>query len=423
MRAAFVIAGICVLVNSPKAGAPSQLATGSQASLAVQDRPIRAAHLVSRSHGCALVDDHLLWTENEGMSWTDITPPLNSEKSIDAVFFRDLKHAWVMLHRTAYPPAIYIGKSEDSGRSWSIEAFADDDPEMINSYGNLAAFSFADETHGWVLLTKQSSSAASLAGMFATGDGGNTWSRLPDPPINGSIRFTSEQVGWITGGVLGNELYVSKDGGRSWIRREVKPPAQAESAWATHYALPTFHDAKHGILPVTYSVGPDLSSVLAVYATADGGDTWELKNAEGPSPQRSGSFTDVDSTVIDAFYAGGSIIIGKNFHRRGARLPAELPAEPGLQVEQMNFVDLQNGWLLASRNRGCMRPGCTEVTALLGTVDGGKTVSLLLGSTETRGRSASDGPLSQDLVPSVRNLFGADSFFSTLCRCCPTGSI
>jgi photosystem II stability/assembly factor-like uncharacterized protein len=274
MRAAFVIAGICVLVNSPKAGAPSQLATGSQASLAVQDRPIRAAHLVSRSHGWALVDDHLLWTENAGISWTDITPPLDSEKSIDAVFFRDTKHAWVMLHRTAYPPAIYIGRSEDGGHSWSIEALAESDPEMINSYGNLAAFSFADEIHGWVLLTKQSSSAASLAGMFATADGGATWSRLQDPPINGSFRFTSEQVGWITGGVLGNEFYVSKDGGRSWIRREVTPPTQAESAWATHYALPAFHDAKHGILPVTYSVGPDLSSVLAVYATADGGDTW-----------------------------------------------------------------------------------------------------------------------------------------------------
>lgn len=222
-------------------------------------------------------------------AWSDITPPLKSEKSIDTVFFRDTAHGWVMLHRTAYPPAIYIGKTEDGGASWSLEPFAGGDQEMINSYGNIAAFSFVDEAHGWVLLTKQSSSAASLAAIFVTADGGATWSRLPDPPINGSMRFTSDQVGWISGGVLGNELYVTRDGGHVWLRRELKPPAQAQNAWAAYYGLPAFQDPRHGILAATYSVGHELSAVLALYTTSDGGDTWQLKNAEGPRPERFGA--------------------------------------------------------------------------------------------------------------------------------------
>ena len=251
-------------------------------------------------------------------------------------------------------------------------------------------FSFTDQVHGWVLLTKQSSSAASLAAMFATTDGGATWSRLPDPPINGSIRFTSEQIGWISGGVLGNELYVTRDGGRSWARREMKPPSEAENAWAAHYDVPAFQDLQHGILPVTYSVGHDPSTVLAVYATADGGDMWDLKRAEGPTSHRYGSLTEVDSAVIDAFHAGASIVIGNNFRRHAARLPPELSTLTELQIEKMNFIDPQNGWLLASRNKGCVAPGCTSVTALLGTKDGGRTLSLLLENTRTRLASVSE---------------------------------
>ncbi len=44
--------------------------------------PIQRAKLISPSHGWALAGGRLLWTENDGVQWNDITPELGAGERI-----------------------------------------------------------------------------------------------------------------------------------------------------------------------------------------------------------------------------------------------------------------------------------------------------------------------------------------------------
>jgi photosystem II stability/assembly factor-like uncharacterized protein len=68
-------------------------------------------------------------------------------------------------------------------------------------------------------------------------------------------------------------LYATADGGATWTRRSVAPPARYEHARLV-YELPTFFGPNRGVLPVTLLRGGRAD--LAFYLTADGGRTWQV---------------------------------------------------------------------------------------------------------------------------------------------------
>jgi|GEM_PF-1456813 len=345
--------------------------------------PIQQAKLVSPSRGWALAGGRLLWTDNDGLQWDDITPQLSAGEELDTVYFSDDHHAWTVIRQPSETGTakLYIGATTDGGTSWTKQSIAEGDTEMLDLYGNSGDISFADSLDGWVILTKQSSSAGSRAGLFYTRDGGNSWSRLPDPPINGSIRFISPQTGWLCGGVLGHELYVTHDGGRTWQRRILAPPSEVQKAYRIAYYPPVFQDGNHGVIAATFDIpktmfgAHEISFLIASYETSDGGDTWTLHNVEKRA--HSTTITTFDSTVFDVFATGSFVVVGNRNSRHVGTLPAGLSPQH-FDIEQADFIDPENGWVLLSRDRGCHKPGCVSISALVGTEDGGKTMTLLL---------------------------------------------
>jgi photosystem II stability/assembly factor-like uncharacterized protein len=51
--------------------------------------------------------------------------------------------------------------------------------------------------------------------LFKTTDGGKTWNELAMPLI-GPVHFVDLDRGWVTGGIEGDELYITVDGGKTW---------------------------------------------------------------------------------------------------------------------------------------------------------------------------------------------------------------
>lgn len=359
------------------------------------DGPIQKAKLVSPSHGWALAGGRLLWTDNNGLQWNDIIPQLSAGEEIDAVYFSDNHHAWTVIRQPSETGTakLYVGTTSNGGSSWTKQPIAEGDTEMLDLYGNSGDISFADSLTGWTLLAKISSSAASRAGLFFTRDGGSSWSRLPDPPINGSIRFISPQTGWLCGGVLGNELYVTRDGGRTWQRRMLEPPSEVQKAYRTTYYTPVFHDPNHGFAAATFDIpktmfgGHEISFLIASYETSDGGDTWTLQSVQKRSHRTTVAI--FDSTVFDALDADNAIVVGNQTARRVGALPAGLSPQH-FDIEDADFIDPENGWVLLSHDRGCHKPGCINVSALIGTEDGGKTLTLLLRNTRVNPSSQAE---------------------------------
>ncbi|HTU48727.1 MAG TPA: hypothetical protein VMF91_26935 [Bryobacteraceae bacterium] len=389
-----VCLAIWLTSGTPNAAANS-LGKASQASLG-QDRPIREAHLLSPAHGWVLAGDRLLWTGNNGGQWNDVTPPLGSNRSIDGAFFLDANHAWAIIHqRDEYPEHIYIAVTTNGGNAWSVESLTTD-KDVLEGYANLAKLSFPDASHGWILLTKTSSSAGSLSYLYATSNGGESWSRLPDPPVNGSFAFFTTRMGWLCGGVQGDELYVTRNSGQTWTQQVLPEPPQVQKAVHKGCFLPSFADSKKGMDVLSYDVTETaqrtspLLEGTATYVTSDGGETWQVRSTEQPTKLGPGAMSIFDSTIVTAYYAGNAIVIAANTRKQVARLPAGLDA-PHLVIREMSFVDSQDGWLVGIDD--CLRQGCTSVTALFGTEDGGKTLSLLLQNSHLVQAATSAGQL------------------------------
>lgn len=99
-----------------------------------------------------------------------------------------------------------------------------------------ADIDFGDQMHGWLV---NSPAPQTPNQMYATSDGGGSWFRLPNPPVDsGGLAVRSGGEIWLatTAASPGAHVYLSTDGGRSWQGRALlstPPPVE----WAPNTRL------------------------------------------------------------------------------------------------------------------------------------------------------------------------------------------
>jgi photosystem II stability/assembly factor-like uncharacterized protein len=83
---------------------------------------------------------------------------------------------------------------------------------------------FSDVDNGWAL----AASPPSYSGphFYSTTDGGASWTRLPDPPVDAIVfEFRGPSEGWIGAKGAGQpHVYISADRGHSWTKRALPTP-------------------------------------------------------------------------------------------------------------------------------------------------------------------------------------------------------
>lgn len=130
-------------------------------------------------------------------------------------------------------------------------------PSLPPSYDT--SYAFVNRSMGWAEVARRDGGSA----VFKTEDGGKHWRQLTTLVGDwvGTLQFVDTTHGFVLT-THPNQLYRTTDGGAHWVPVAVP---QGET-----YDV-TFADARHG-----WSVAqPANSSQLpAMYATADGGDTW-----------------------------------------------------------------------------------------------------------------------------------------------------
>lgn len=192
-------------------------------------------------------------------------------------------------------------RTADGGAHW--------DPVGLPA-SSVGSITFTDPLHGWLLSFLGGDPQTVL--LFATGDGGDTWQHLPDPPSPfignksssfGGITFRSPTDGWMGGSsTVEPAVYSSGDGGRTWQRHLLPLPA-------TTVPIPTsgngqgvgsFSTAVH-LLPgagVIASVSSPYGDEY-VFTSLDGGTTW---TRVGPPP---GNVTYADLRYQDTIHWWG----------------------------------------------------------------------------------------------------------------------
>jgi photosystem II stability/assembly factor-like uncharacterized protein len=205
------------------------------------------------------------------------------------------------------------------------------------------ALAFSDPRNGWLSVGTASSGGHSV-NLYGTGDGGNTWQRLPDPPTDATttVAFRRPSEGWM--GSKGDPLphvYTTSDAGRSWSRHNLPLPATGvpPGAITSIYLLP-------GIGAIAFlDTGSGPSFPLTSF---DGGVSWNYV-----APSASGeSFGDTIG-FQDAFH--WCVIDGNTLYRSSDAgltwLPISNKLPAGLYFCQ--FLDSKHGWgLVADPGRG-----------------------------------------------------------------------
>ncbi|HUO05093.1 MAG TPA: choice-of-anchor X domain-containing protein [Candidatus Binataceae bacterium] len=351
--------------------------------------------LVSEAEGAP---HHLMWTNDGGATWSDITPHSRKYSSLDIadVFFLDTKRGWVLLlpqnvvcesDRPRFvrvsanmqlacaggsqPKEFALAFTIDGGVTWSFPRVtingSDLESGKITPFGRIG---FIDPVHGWMNLIREGRHGTCL---FVTSDGGRTWQLTATPEEQfGDVLMVTPMMGWAITWGRNDQLYVTRDGTRSWQKVSLEAPKEIEPAAEPLNELPTFQDSKHGFVAVTYAGGLKARSAnlaLVLFGTDDGGRTWKpvrivrgLKFSAVLGERVASAIVDstwiVPQLTVDAeqpvlrqiplgtdFKDNGT---SENWHRSG-----------NFWISQFSFINPTQGWIAASPER------------LFSTIDGG----------------------------------------------------
>ena len=324
--------------------------------------PMDAMQLLSPNIGWASWQGDLFWTEDSGLTWTEITPARNifGSHKLLSVFFLDTKQGWAL-------SADAVFSTTDAGDHWSMTTLDISKlQERKWSNATLGQIYFADSAHGWMSMDVEEVGQVHKAWLLVTSDGGRSWAPAPtDPGVAGTIRLVTPTAGWLRS-FSGDELLVTHDAAHSWEKVSLTPPEGGFSNSDATYDLPTFENSEHGHLAVTYTGGLGRKAIAILYATDDGGLTWKpdstLRDLASVPVGSGVSSTVVGSTWITATQLNSSSNPVITPIASGATLSAAYHSESGYYgSHKLSFITPSLGWVL------------TNSDYLLSTSDGGAT--------------------------------------------------
>jgi photosystem II stability/assembly factor-like uncharacterized protein len=269
-----------ILASTP--GAPSQWSPQESGTKA-------------RFRGLSVVSPLVVWasgtdgtfarTEDGGKTWKAAIVPGAAKLDFRDVHAVDGKTAYLLSAGPGDLSKIY--KTTDAGRSWALQLTNPD------SSGFLDTIAFWDADHGLAFGDPVEGRFA----VFATDDGGKTWTRTPTAgmprAIEGEGAFAASgtclvvegksNVWFGTGGARTSRVFRSTDRGKTWAVSETPVKAGTPSAGIFSVA---FRDADHGIAIGGDYKKPDEAGG-SVALTSDGGKTWRAAKGKPPRGFRS----------------------------------------------------------------------------------------------------------------------------------------
>lgn len=320
--------------------------------------------------GYALTGSELALTSDSGSTWRASTPPGLAAADIRAVRFLDAQNGFVVALSGTERQAFKLWRTADGGVTWTSSRLP-----MPGNVDAAAPISIAvpDASHVFVSLSLQQSLGLPGPGvLLASPNGGRTWSRHLLPG-SGEIAFPTPVRGWLA--PVDGGLYGTRNGGRTWQPVTVPAPTSFRSTLPLA-ALPTFSDATHAVLPVTFRRGA--RAAVSFLTSRNGGTTWRTTaTITGRALKPAGRVPAAIAAATDwiALPNGGSSVVSVTNGKPGLRVAtAGLPlTTPGFELEDVSFASATTGWARVSTCTAGTGARCTRSETLYRTLDGGVT--------------------------------------------------
>jgi photosystem II stability/assembly factor-like uncharacterized protein len=378
-----LVLGLALVLNSGLFGCSTLTERPAEISNAGDKADyISEIHMVDAGNGWAwsggVEGRHLLLhTSDGGRTWMDRTPRAFPYIA-DGSCFLNSQTAWVStLDRKNYVGGLL--RTTDGGKSWSVLI-----RQGTASYGCFTENStsrFFNAHHGVANTADYSAGSVDVC-FYKTDNGGKDWKPVVIIPPGGSYAneppgtiglsdIAPETVGYcppenvvITHGDMDDEkpkdavrLSVSTNLGKQWHDLSLPLPSQKYREGFVGCGTPVFIDEKNGWLPVHIARrNTDETvawNVMAFYATHDGGETWSPRSGiiDGGTNQF-GQFDTVSSKDIFV-RCGASLFVTHDGAQSWQIITPDI--DLGLEgakryVTQMDFVDVNHGWMIISDN-------------------------------------------------------------------------
>ncbi len=314
--------------------------------------------------GIGVGREYLYRTVDGGYTWLDVTPGDRSEDQclmINSSFFLDEGQAWVVTEDCSSRSGT-LYRTQDGGETW--ESF----PTLF-LHGSLY---FTDSKQGRAAAGRGCRSENCDFELYRTEDGGETWTScaVRDPYHPGGsqlsrkvqllsddeVKFQDQSTIWVGGtgteGTIVAALSLSRDNGQTWVRQEWPLP-EHEKMMAVPFqvGLPVFLNKKEGYFTASYSLagesGEEGRGVRALFATQDGGQTWEPRSTLLDLGTRLGAIDFVSPLDGFATCAGG-LCATHDGGETWLPIPSNLQfdMQSNLTLIAFDFLDTQSGYAI-----------------------------------------------------------------------------
>jgi len=326
-------------------------------------------------------ETRILRTTDGGATWRDVGPALPDRFGTQA-FFMDAQSAWVWNSTEGD-----AWRTQDGGVSWV----------QVSHIGWSPDIWFNDSQHGWKLeatVWGLSFIHFDIESFATTQDGGQTWEERNPPPSWGYayMAYPNAQTAWAIragyaktwgGTFLSAPFRVesTSNGGRTWVSRTMPLPPGAEVAHDFEQG-PYLNEGECDLLSPAYSSIAIWKLAVScdgrgwMYTTANQGKTWII------------SALPVGGKAVELQFLNprfGWLLTRDQLDNSQSHLYQTtnggqswtLLKRTGWTGAQFDFLDAQIGWAVAS---SCPELRCywyEYVTAVVKTIDGGRTWQLV----------------------------------------------
>ncbi|MFH1918962.1 MAG: YCF48-related protein [Planctomycetota bacterium] len=337
-----VLAVALPLEGSQPKGLPTEVGAPASDPMASDlmkaDARLADVSFVDPLHGWAVGDRGAIWHTDDGKNWQ--LQPSGVSCRLESVFFLDEKTGWATggySHPYTGTSTGVVLSTRDGGRHW------DQNPRQLLPAGK--QLRFFDARRGWLI---GASSALFPSGVFATDDGGRSFSPLP----------AAKSPGWVAGDFLApyHGVLADRTGMAATVRR-----GGIEPAATSRFGLRSV--ARMKLVP---EVEPQVYGWMVgqgglVMLTADLGVTWQ--SPPGDLPEGTEEQFDFAALAVlgpNVWIAGspGTRVLHSS---DAGRTWAAFPTGQNLPIRGLAFVDDRHGWAVG------------ELGTILSTTDGGQT--------------------------------------------------
>lgn len=319
--------------------------------------------MFSEQTGWAQGEESLYRTSDGGHTWQVILPPRGDNDTYLNVAFLDEQSVYLISAEPQNPPGLFA-YTRDGGQTWA----------QANVPFTLARLVVVNELTLYVFEDLGAAAGSQGIALYQSLDGGQNWvktfAHIPGETQGASLPFGGQKslpafldaaLGYIGGArPVENEIYFYRtaDAGRNWQPASLPVPPEIKDYMALADSPITFADnVEQLIVPVHFSLFEG-DPLLVFFTSLDRGQTWRSSSAL----PYANTYQFIDPKIGWA-WADGALYATLDGGQTWQALPENLP--DGVHVTQINFVNPQTGWLLVFDQN--------FQNVLYATADGGQT--------------------------------------------------